>query len=335
MLRMCAAQVPASARSRLRASFALMKSWPESASSRTSGWTNARVSSPFGPLTFSAPPSSFHVTPLGNSTSSLTCRTPMFPPPLSVHVGKQAPADPELLGFAVRDDALGRRQDEDAEVLRGQVALLELDNLAEAHGEPGAHGAAPVDLARERHGEGAGPAVLDEGEGRDVALVLHDLEDPPEELRGGLEVAGAVPRELRVADSHEGVGERVVLHGRWSSSLAVLLEADLGGDFPEALAAQVHPVAAHDPALAVAALAALAPGLEFLSRSGHIQIPSAPNFSTSHPWACLAVIRCVRGMCLRARRRFETRPPGRRSDTQTSIPKIPISGLYFWLGKIG
>src|SRR5882672_9010290 len=57
------------------------------------------------------------------------------------------------------------------------------------------------------------------------------------------------------------------------SSLAVLLEPDLGGHLAEALAAQVHAVAAHDPALAVAALAALAARWQLLPLARHLKSP--------------------------------------------------------------
>src|SRR5437867_794031 len=113
--------------------------------------------------------------------------------------------------------------------------------------------------------------------------------------------------------------------GAWPH-LAVLPEAELIRDLPEALAAEVHPIPPDDSALPVAPEAAdLA--AELLARLH--STTSTLNFVRTNSMPSAREIRWARGIRRGAILRCAMRYPGRSRATEMSIPNTPISGSYF------
>src|SRR4029453_18415654 len=137
------------------------------------GEATSSASSPLGPLTETAEPSTFTSTPAGMSMGSRPIRDMELP-----HVGEDFPTHALLLGLAVGEQTAGSGQDRDAEAAQH---LGELGRLR-VHAEAGLRDAldardralavrAELELQRERLAH----ASVGDLEVGDVALVLQDL----------------------------------------------------------------------------------------------------------------------------------------------------------------
>src|SRR5579871_5120933 len=146
------------------------------------------------------------VTPAGTGTVTRSLRA-------SVDIGEEPPSDLELPGLGVAHDAPVGRKDQETEVLRRQEPRLVPLEGAPPDREPGLDDAAGVDPAREGDLELPAPAGADEGEVLDVLVLPEDPEDLADQVGGGGQLDLPLPVPVRVAEGHEGVVERIVLHG--------------------------------------------------------------------------------------------------------------------------
>src|SRR5437870_266117 len=234
---------------------------PSSIATASSRWM-VRLISPFGPFTVTRRPSTWAVTPLGMGTGFLPMRDmgrllPDHREQLTAHAGGA--------GFAVRHEALRRREDRHAE------AVLDARNLARLDVTPQTgrrdalqladHGGVVVILEVEPQ-QPVTP-VVQHLEVLDVVVVAEQPRDLDLQLRHR-HIDPAVPRLAGVAHPGQHVGDRIS-----HAHLAFLLPTGFAhaGNFPaqrelaETNAAQ--PELAERPPAAAAALApVVAPHLE-------------------------------------------------------------------------
>src|SRR5437762_1364841 len=156
----------------------------------------------------------------------------------------------------LRGDPSRRREDDDAEILCGQVPRLVLLELLGFDGEARLDHAAVVDAPDEPDPVQVPTAVLDEFERPNVLVVLHHLEHAADQLRRRPYDALRLAGRLGVADRRHRIVEWILEQPITS---AVLPEAELVGDLAEALAAQMEAVAADDAPFPSAAEAAFLP----------------------------------------------------------------------------
>src|SRR5215218_4986752 len=144
-----------------------------SSSFTSMGLATVSESSPFGPLTVTAGPSSLTSTPAGMSMGSRPIRDMELP-----HVGEDFSAHALLLGLAVGQQTAGGGQDRDAEAAEhlGDLGRLRVDTEAGLRDALDARDRAlavraELELQRERRAH----ASVGDLEAGDVALVLQDL----------------------------------------------------------------------------------------------------------------------------------------------------------------
>ena len=104
-------------------------------------------------------------------------------------------------------DAEGSGQDDEAELTAGEDVLVPLLELANAAIVAGADGTALVEAAVQGHDDLAGAVVIDDLEGTDVAVLLHDLQELHDDLAGGADEDLALAVALSGRDGLERVSE--------------------------------------------------------------------------------------------------------------------------------
>src|SRR5438876_141676 len=325
MFRRWAANVPTRASSRRRGNSQRTFACFPSTRIRMRGWDSARRNEWPLPVTTTRSPSMRTCTSAGMSTNSSLILRPASP--TSIDVGEEFPAHAHLLRLRLRDDPLRRREDEDPEILRGQVPRLVLLELLALDRKAWLDHTAVVDAPDEADPVQVPAAVLHEFERANVLVVLHHLEHAADQLRRRPDDALGLAGRLGVADRRHRIVEWIL---EQTITSAVLPEAELVGDLAEALAAQVQAVAADDPPLPSAAEASFLPA-EILR----------PVHSTTSTLKCTFMnsmpsdreTRWERGIRRAWMARRATRQPGRCRLTLTSIPNTPISGSYFIPGK--
>jgi hypothetical protein len=115
-------------------------------------------------------------------------------------------------GLLVVHDAVRGGQDEVTELTRGQNVRGELLDVVEADVESGGDDAALVEATDQVNDDLAGSVIIDDLEFTNVAVLLHDLQEADDDLRGGsdedLSLSGLLGVDHRVkavsqnGDSH-------------------------------------------------------------------------------------------------------------------------------------
>ena len=112
-----------------------------------------------------------------------------------------------LTGLLVVHDAHGGGQDNEAELTGGEDVLLPLLELVNGNVVTGADGTALVEAAVQGDDDLASAVIIDELEGTDVTVLLHDLQELDDDLAGGLDEHLALTGTLGGSDNLKRVSE--------------------------------------------------------------------------------------------------------------------------------
>jgi len=112
-----------------------------------------------------------------------------------------------LLSLVVVHDAQLGGQDDVTELTSREKVLSPLVNRGERNIEAGGDDTALVDTAKEVDNDLAAAQVINDLELTDVTVLLHDLEELDNDLRGGADKHLTLASALGVRDVHQGVVE--------------------------------------------------------------------------------------------------------------------------------
>src|SRR3989338_2067060 len=207
-----------------------------------------------GPLntrTTSLPPArTFKVLPVSSAWTSWGNATIISVPlainiPL-VYVGQQPPTNAALLGIGMRENPLGRGNNDGSDVHARQIPFLELLKLVLRDGIPGLDGLALVYLAQQGNLVEAFPSVIHQLVRGNIAFLLHDPQDFAQQPGSRSYHAQPLGHPLMVLDVDEGIRQwvrsrHVPFH---LYALIILLETNVQREVLEATPAQANAVLA-------------------------------------------------------------------------------------------